>query len=266
MTITGKGAFVTGSTRTVDWDLFAACGLTWAALQHAWTWGDVDGHVRGGAGGELTRDADALATEFARARARGVDPWIWAWVVPSRVAAYVDRLRADLELLGEAAPCGVVLNLELAEPAGPRGGHRPAWTTGSFVAAERLMIGVRSVWAGEVWITTHGLRVARQPWSAFAAADGVLPQAYNPSGSYDDGFVGRCLASYADDFPDPAARVPLLGANSTPATVMRRFAAEAAGAGARGAAWWAWTGLAASPAKRAEVAACGVCREPPAVA
>lgn len=243
------------TARSVDWDLYASCGLCWTAVQHAWTWGDEDGAV---GASEVTRTADELSTEFARARARGVDPWLWAWVVPARVDAYVARLARDIELLGEAAPVGVILNLELAEPQGPRGQGRSAWTTGSFVAAERLMIGVRGAWPGEVWVTTHGLRVARQPWPALRLADGVLPQAYNPSCSYDAGFVERCLASYADDFPAPERRVPLLGANSTPAGCMRRYAAETAGCGATAAGWWAWTGLAASATKRAEVAACNL--------
>ena len=74
----GKGAFVGG--RSVErWDRWAACGLEWCALQHAWCWGD-----RASAGleaDEVTRDVRSLVDEAALARARGVDPWWWAWVV-----------------------------------------------------------------------------------------------------------------------------------------------------------------------------------------
>ena len=256
--ITGKGAFVTGSPVT-RWDRWLECGLTWCALQHAWTWGSFKGPLADK--GERTRTTTQLIDESLSARGRGVDPWWWAWVVPARVDAYVAALAADLATAGEAAPHGLILNLELAEPAGAQGKGRPAWTTGSDAAATRLLTAVRNIWPGEVWVTTHGYRVARQPWAAWKAGggfDGVLPQAYNPSCSYDDGFVERCLDSYADDFPAREARVPLLGANSTPPECMRRYAAEAADANAAGAAWWSWTGLSSSAAKRAEVAACAI--------
>ncbi len=246
--LAGKGAFVTG--RSVDWDPWPACGLEWAALQHSWCWGDQRGAL---ASSEVTRSVDELVLESARARARGVHPWWWAWVVPSRVEAWVEQVAADLRAAGEAAPVGLVLNLELAEPKGGRGSGRPAWTTGSGEAAKLLLDGVRTAWPGEVWVTTHGIRVARQPWEYLGLLDGVMPQAYNASCSYDGGFVSRCLASYAGDFPDPSHRAPLLGANSTPAPCMRRYATESAEAGSAAVGWWAWTGLAASPAKRAVV-------------
>lgn len=253
----GKGAFVTHAAITA-WDKWLGCGLSWCALQHAWTWGSTKGPLD--EDDERTRGASRLIDESLSARGRGVDPWWWAWVVPSRVDAYVDALAADLAVAGEAAPSGVILNLELAEPAGAHGRGRPAWTTGSDGAAARLMARVRDVWPGEVWVTTHGYRVARQPWAALEGADGVLPQAYNPSCSYDEGFVERCLDSYEKIFPARDARVPLLGANSTAAPCMRRYVQEAEDVHAPAVAWWSWTGLSTSTAKRAEVAACAIPR------
>lgn len=250
VTLRGKGAFVTAKAVT-QWDAWAECGFAWGALQHAWTWGDATGPL---GPDETTRSPGRLVDEAIRMRARGTDPWWWAWVVPSRVDAYVERFATDLRFAGEAAPSGVILNLELAEPGG-RGKNRPAWSTGTDSAAERLLDGVRSAWPGDVWVTTHGLRVGRQPWSVLATADGVMPQAYNPSCSYAPGFVGRCVDSYGQTFPRERI-VPVLGANSTPASCMQRFVGEAHDADVSGAGWWAWTGLASASSKRAVVAAC----------
>ena len=261
MTLRGKGAFVT-SRAVTRWDAWLGCGLEWCALQHAWTWGDQRGPV---GAGEVSRTARELVDESFRARARGSAPWWWAWVVPSRVGPWLDRLAEDLALAGEAAPEGIILNLELAEPGGARGRGRSAWNDGPGVAAAaaRLVAGVRAVWPGEVWITTHGLLKPRQPWGEFSDFDGVLPQAYNPSCTYEAGFVSRCVASYDAAFPEPGQIAPLLGANSTPAECMARFAREAEECRPAAVGWWAWTGIEPSPAKRAVVAACGVKAPPP---
>ncbi|TXH41327.1 MAG: hypothetical protein E6Q97_37795 [Desulfurellales bacterium] len=250
----GKGTFITAKAVTT-WDTWMACGFTWAALQHVWTWGSATGSLSTSTR-EVTRSPERLVDEAIRLRAYGSQAWWWAWVVPSRVDAYVDRFAADLAFVGEAAPSGVILNLELAEPGG-RGDKRPAWTAGAGVedAAARLLRGVRSVWPGDVYVTTHGLRVDRQPWSVLRDADGVMPQAYNPSCSYAPGFVGRCVDSYGQTFPRERI-VPVLGANSTPASCMQRFVGEAHDADVSGVGWWAWTGLASASSKRAVVAAC----------
>ena len=127
----GKGAFVTGRPVT-RWDAWLGCGLEWCALQHAWCWGDARGPLEAG---EVSRTARELIDESFRARARGSSAWWWAWVVPSRVGPWLDRLATDLALAGEAAPEGIILNLELAEPGGSRGGGRPAWNDARGVAA-----------------------------------------------------------------------------------------------------------------------------------
>lgn len=256
MGLKGKGAFVT-SSRVNSWEQWTACGLEWCALQHAWCWGAHTGPLRSD---EVTRDVRACVDEAALARARGVDPWWWAWVVPSRVDSWLERFTGDIRDVGTEAPGGLILNLELAEPGGSKGDGRPAWGLGSDDAAARLVRGVREAWDGELWVTTHGLAVARQPWGVLAACDGVLPQAYNSTCSYDSGFVDRCVRSYATGPMAGRPVVPLLGANSTPAGCMRRYAEEAAGLrpAVQAVGWWAWTGLAASAAKRAEVTRCRV--------
>ena len=252
----GKGAFV-GAKPIERWDHWTACGLGWCALQHAWCWGDRIGELEGD---ETTRGLRSLVDEAAGARARGVDPWWWAWVVPSRVDAWLARFAADVRDAGTEAPGGLILNLELAEPEGEKGRGRPAWDDARGVedAAHDLVAGVRDAWDGEVWVTTHGKAVAEQPWSALRDLDGVLPQAYNPGCTYEPGFVGRCVRSYAEGPMWGKPIVPLLGANSTLAGCMRRFIEEAAWLDPRPGAvgWWSWAGLAASPAKRAEVARC----------
>lgn len=259
----GKGAFVGG--RPVErWDRWAACGLEWCALQHAWCWGD-----RASAGleaDEVTRDVRSLVDEAALARARGVDPWWWAWVVPSRVDAWLARFAADVRDAGTEAPGGLVLNLELAEPEGQKGCGRPAWDTSRVRQAEDaardLVDGVRDAWDGEVWVTTHGLAVSRQPWAVLRDLDGVMPQAYNPGCTYKSGFVARCVRSYAEGPMRGKPVVPLLGANSTLAGCMRRYVEEATTLDPRPGAlgWWSWAGLESSASKRAEVAACGLSR------
>lgn len=255
VTIRGKGAFVTHDPVS-RWDLWTACGLEWCALQHVWCWGSESGPI---AFDEVTRSPGRLIDEAFAARARGVDPWWWAWVIPSRVDAYVAQLAEDLQVAGEAAPTGIILNLELAEPGGARGAGRRAWDLAApdtVDAATRLVRGVRAAWPGDVLVTSHGLQSRRMPWITLGALDGAMPQAYNQSCSYDSGFVRRCVDSYADGAFQGKTVVPLLGANSTPAACMRRYVNETEDARSPAAGWWAWTGLAASAAKRAEVAMC----------
>lgn len=256
----GKGAFV-GGQPVKRWDHWTACGLEWCALQHAWCWGDrVSDKLESD---ETTRDLRSLIDEAAGARARGVDPWWWAWVVPSRVDAWLARFAADIRDAGTEAPGGLILNLELAEPGGQKGKGRSAWDTRvrrAEDAARDLIDGVRDAWDGELWVTTHGLAVSRQPWAVLRDADGVMPQAYNPGCTYESGFVGRCVRSYAEGPMQGKPVIPLLGANSTLAGCMRRFSEEAAGLDPQPSAvgWWSWAGLAVSTAKRAEVARCAI--------
>lgn len=255
----GKGAFVTHNA-VKQWDHWLACGLEWAAFQHLFCWGTEHGATINDHS-EVTRTPARLIDEAFAARARGTSPWWWSWVIPSRVDAFCARLAADLAVVGEAAPEGIILNLELDEPHGPRGGGRPAWDLaqrGVADAATRLVRGVRDAWPGLVYVTSHGLQSRRQPWAQLSEFDGNLPQAYNPSCSYDAGFVQRCLDSYAEGSFKGKHVAPLLGANSTPAACMRRYVHEAEDAHADAVGWWAWTGLAASAAKRAEVAACTI--------
>jgi hypothetical protein len=253
----GKGAFV-GNRPVERWDRWTACGLEWCALQHAWCWGDRVGKLESD---ETTRDLRSLVDEAAGARARGVDPWWWAWVVPSRVDAWLARFAADVRDAGTEAPGGLILNLELAEPGGQKGNGRAAWDTsrvrGAEDAARDLIDGVRDAWDGELWVTTHGLAVSRQPWSVLRDADGVMPQAYNPGCAYKAGFVGRCVRSYAEGPMRGKPVIPLLGANSTLAGCMRRFIDETMLLDPRpdGVGWWSWAGLESSASKRAEIAA-----------
>jgi hypothetical protein len=253
----GKGAFVThdaiGASRgEAEWQAAAACGLSWVALQVLWHRSPGVAPVRP----ELTRAPAELAAETAEARSRGLAPWWWAWPVPSRVDDFLRQAEASVAASpGSSAPAGWILNLETAEPGG-----RTAWADRSARAPARALVdGLRGLWGGPIYITTHGRLARRQPWEILSELDGVLPQAYDPEcdnviGPGGETFAARCAESYEEAFEGKQIAL-LLGANSTRPTCMARLAADAAAVTDGALGWWAWTSLRGSPARRAVVTA-----------
>jgi hypothetical protein len=260
--LAGKGIFIThdpvgaGPRGEAEWDDLAACGVRWLALQVAWHRSAGVPLVRP----ELTRSPGRLAAETYAATRRGLQVWWWGWPVPSRVGDFLavaeasQRAAAEAPLPGgSAAPAGWILNVETAEPGG-----RPAWAEGSEGAARDLVAGMRSLWPGPILATSHGRLARRQPWRAFGALDGVLPQAYDPDcsrGAGEDGstFASRCADSYREIFGARQVAL-LLGANATAPACMAQVAGDAVAATDGALAWWSWTTLRSSEAKRAVVA------------
>lgn len=183
----------------------------------------------------------ALREDVRQVRAAGMRVAIWAWLESGPpCAANLDERLAEISSLWTPEEGGppdfVCLNLEF-------GGD---WDEGRPAAQAEQLAAVQAVLDARLpgcplAVTSHGF-APRFSWNRLRV-DAVMPQCYDPAGGpAKRGFIGRCLATYAREFPQALA-FPVLGVNSTAASRMAKLGAEAVTSGAPAFAYWSAIGL-----------------------
>lgn len=178
----------------------------------------------GGAPGIGERSAAGLRAELAEIRAAGLRVAAWCWLTPGYACAanLAARLEALVPAWADGAPDFLCLDLELD------GG----WSEGRPADQATMLAGVGAVLTTALpgvplAVTSHG-HAPRLSWSALPVR-AVMPQCYDPSkGPAKPGFVGRCLRTWAREFPQARA-FPALGVNRTEPARIRALGAEALG-------------------------------------
>lgn len=180
----------------------------------------------------------ALSEDVSQAWAAGLRVAIWAWLEsgPPCASNLDERLAQIAPLWSTEPPDFVCLNLEFA------GG----WDEGRPAAEAEQLAAVQEVLDARLpgcplAVTSHGF-APRFSWNRLRVA-AVMPQCYDSArGQAKPGFIGRCLATYAREFPQALA-FPVLGANSTAPARMLVLGAEAVASGAPAFAYWSGIGL-----------------------
>ena len=162
-----------------------------------------------------------------------IELWAWGWPIPDRVEPFA---RHVIEVLASPVVAGYCLDIEAK-----------SWSTRDHgqmrmdLLAHSLIGLIRYGSTKQLLLSSHGRAdLAPLPWNALRRLDGALPQAYDPSNKYGDGFITRCVASYQEmGFPFVA---PTLGASSrtSPARMVEVLATLP---GVSAVSWWSWTSI-----------------------
>ena len=174
-----------------------------------------------------------------------IELWAWGWPIPDRVEPFAEHV---LEILASPVVAGYCLDIEAK-----------SWSTRDLgqmrmdLLAHSLIGLVRNGSKKPLLLSSHGRAdFAPLPWNALRRLDGALPQAYDPSNKYGDGFIARCVKSYREMGFSFVA--PTLGASSrtSPARMVEVLSTLPA---VPAVSWWSWTSIGRSPERQRAVRA-----------
>lgn len=229
----GKGVFVERSFFNDAARVFRDLGIRWILIE---TW------IQKLKGSTPARDAEGVRRVLEKINPPGAPPiqiWGWGWPVPGQIETFATHVNEIL-----ATPVhGYCFDVEVA-----------SWGTKKIEAVDgeaelnAMIARVRSRTNRPLLLSSHGRAdYARLPWNALTRLDGALPQAYDGSNLYGDGFIHRCVQSYVKKGFSWVA--PTLGAtHKTSAERMQEQLDDLPDVPA--VSWWTWTKLGASPERR----------------
>ncbi len=186
-----------------------------------------------GMSGQIANSTKDLAQFTNEIRAGGIDVWLWGWPQPDAIDEFVDHF---VDVVGATNPSGYVLDME------------KAWYSGCRPQAAELVARLRQATDLPLGLSSYGRPDMHKsfPWQELSSLDFGLPQIYDSTNKYGDGFAQRCI----DDWQGHGFQriVPTLGANSTSAERMKViFDNTPLEDGA--CTWWSFGGLIQSESK-----------------
>lgn len=169
-----------------------------------------------------------------------IELWAWGWPIPEYAAMFAAHV---IDVLESPFVAGYVLDIEAK-----------SWSTKMNsqmqmdLAAHSLIGTIRNKSKKKLLLSSHGRAdFAPLPWNALRTLDGGLPQCYDASNKYGDGFIGRCIDSYRKmgfSFVSPT----LSGTKYTSAARMHEMLSVMPKVSTVN--WWTWTSIGQTEEKK----------------
>ncbi len=228
-----KGVFVEFSLFSDPAEEFRRAGLDFVILQTA--------VQKQGKPDFVWRDSSELQALDKKLNPPGSPPlgiWLWGWPIPGRYKEYVDHVE---DVLNNTSAAGYILNIEAKAWSLKKHGSQLEAIADDFI--DRL----RAVTNKPLFVSSHGRAdYAPLPWKALSRLDGGMPQVYDSTNKYGDGFITRCIQSYREMGFE---RIwPTLGAVKTDTKRMQEQLLTTPCVEAL--TWWTWTTIGRSEQRK----------------
>lgn len=180
-----------------------------------------------------------------------IQVWGWGWPIPSRVGPFSQHV---IEVLSSPVVEGYCLDIEAKDWSTKENGEAVM-----HMSAASLINTIRLGSPKKLLLSSHGRAdYAPLPWRALSVLDGALPQTYDASNKYGDGFIARCIKTYQDKGFSFVA--PTLGASTfTPERMFEQLKDVPPAIPA--ISWWTWTSIGRNAERRRVISAFGASQE-----